>query len=199
MHFIDADSQTKSHSPHPHPALAGAERHTSQRDAVGTVANHGIMQLVLRQQSADCQVELDRIASQRVEQIAKLLAVTPGQVEHAACGVTGRPCRDCRNTAPLECIDTENCGTTYLCRPCAATWRCRMWRWGHTRHVREFHCAVERYPALARLHTDPDVAAAIWRELRRAIIRYVKNYVPRLLAADLPEAIALLSRGGARQ
>jgi hypothetical protein len=144
-------------------------------------------------QNALC--DIDHATGERAARIAELLAATPGQAEHVACGVTARPCRDCRRTAPLPCIDLETCGITDLCRPCGATWRCRMWHWCHVRHVRAFHCAVERYPALARLHPDSDVAAAVFWALRKALRRDLGRFVRKLLAADLPDAVALLTGG----
>jgi hypothetical protein len=122
----------------------------------------------------------------------ELLARSPGAVEHVACGTNARPCRDCRRSAPLPCIDPETCGIDDLCRPCAATWRCRLWRANHLRHVRDYHRAVERFPALAHLHPDPDTAAAIWRELKRAIHLDLARMVRRLLAAELPDAVGFL-------
>src|SRR5262245_24203679 len=119
-------------------------------------------------------------ASARAEHIARLLAATPGQENHKACGVTARPCGDCRQTAPLECVDPGWCGRNELCRPCAATWRCRMWR-AHLLHVRAFHCALERYPALAGIHSDQATAAAIFWELRRAIRRDAIKWLRRHL------------------
>jgi hypothetical protein len=121
--------------------------------------------------------------------VVELLVATPAQDQHRDCGVNRRPCRDCRLTAPLPCIDSEVCGIDDFCRPCAATWRCRLWRANHLRFVCEFHRAVERFPALAHLHPDPHTAAAIWRELRRAIRLDVARTVRRLLVNELPEAI----------
>jgi hypothetical protein len=141
---------------------------------------------------------IDQDLEARADRITRLLSATLGQEEHHDCGVTARPCKDCRRTAPLECIDPGSCGKTALCRPCAATWRCRMWRVNHTRHVRDFHRAIERFPALARLHPDPDIAAAIFRELRHAMRRDLTSYMRHLLATDLPEAVALLTHGGNR-
>ena len=117
-------------------------------------------------------------AEAAAERIARLLSRSPGQGEHAKCGVVARPCRDCRRTAPLECVDPTSCGQETLCRPCAATWRCRIWK-EHLVHTREFHVACDRFPALANLHADPATAAAIWRELRRAIRRDVMKWVQK--------------------
>lgn len=122
------------------------------------------------------------------EQLVELLGASPGAAQHSACGVRRRPCSDCRRTAPLECLDPLTCGITDFCRPCAATWRCRLWPL-HPRHVREFHVWVEKFPALARLHEDPETAAALFaclrlvcrREIRRALDREREH-----LAADLP-------------
>lgn len=110
-----------------------------------------------------------RMAMAAGERVVELLVATSGQKGHQACGVTARPCRDCRKVALLECVDQESCGITDFCRPCAATWRWRIWRVNHTRHVREFQRAVERFPALANLHADQATAAAVWRELRLAL------------------------------
>ena len=110
--------------------------------------------------------------------IADLLAATPGQEQHKACGVTAKPCRDCVLTSPLPCTDPGSCGRTMLCRPCAATWRCRIWR-EHLLFVRAFHAAVARYPSLARLHANQETAAALFWELRRAVRRDVWKWLER--------------------
>jgi hypothetical protein len=109
--------------------------------------------------------------------------------------VCRRPCRDCRITAPLPCLDPDTCGIDHLCRPCAAAWRCRLWRINHLRHARDYHAACERYPALVRLHTDPKVAAALWAELRRAIGRDARRTVRRMLARELRDAMKAITGG----
>jgi hypothetical protein len=120
--------------------------------------------------------------------ILELLAQSPGAERHQACGVTARPCSDCRRTAPLECIDPGNCGLTHFCRPCAATWRCRLWR-RHLRYVREYHVWLERYPALASLHPNQEVAAALLLALRTMIRRDVLDFVWRRLGRELPDVV----------
>jgi hypothetical protein len=131
-----------------------------------------------------------------IDRLLELLTASPGQDQHRACGVSARPCKDCRHTAPLPCVDPESCGVTDFCRPCCATWRCRIWRL-HLRHVREYHAACERFPALLELHHEPAVAAAIWYELRRALRRDVRRMVRSLLARELPPAVQhLMGRAG---
>jgi hypothetical protein len=56
-----------------------------------------------------------------------------------------------------------------------------MWRVSHTRHVREFHRATERFPALSNLHPDSATAAAIWVELRRALWHRIKTRKEKIL------------------
>src|SRR5437879_6474211 len=138
-----------------------------------------------RAQTAD----LDKEASARADRLAELLAATPGQEQHGACGVTARPCHDCRRTAVLDCIDRETCGQTDLCRPCSASWRLKMWRSSHTRHIRDFHRAVERYPELANLHPDQGTAAAVWVELRRAVWHEIKRRKQTILSFFLPRKV----------
>lgn len=128
--------------------------------------------------------------------LAVLLA-EPQHAPHHACGITRRPCRDCRRCAPLNCADADRCagaigpiptGADRLCRPCAATWRCRAWR-QHPRYVREYDRAVERYPALARLHPDRETAAALYLALRVDIRRDMRP----MLARELPALIATIT------
>lgn len=128
--------------------------------------------------------------------LAELLA-GPEHSRHHQCGVDRRPCSDCRRCAPLACADPDRCGgatgpvptgADRLCRPCAATWRCRFWR-THPRYIRAYHQACERYPALATLHSDQRTAAALYLSIRLAVRRDVRQ----MLARELPEAIRCLS------
>jgi hypothetical protein len=134
-----------------------------------------------------------------VERVLKLLAASPRPEDHASCGISARPCRDCRSTGLLECSELETCGRSCFCRPCAATWRCRLWR-RHLRHVREFHVWAERYPVLANLHPDATVAAALVHALRCVIRRDVRKSVWRRLGRELPAAVlAIVSQPQSRR
>lgn len=113
------------------------------------------------------------------ERVAELLSATPGDENHRDCGVIARPCLDCRQAALLDCLDQDSCGIIDFCKPCSASWRLRLWRINHIRHVREWHRAIERYPALSKLHEDQETAAAIWWELRRALGRDIRKWLER--------------------
>jgi hypothetical protein len=133
--------------------------------------------------------------------VRELLATAPRSADHAACGVSARPCADCWRTKVLECVDPDACAgitpaglmllrptSPTLCRPCAATWRCRLWQ-RHPRHVREYHVWVQRYPALAKLHSDQEAGAALLLALRQMIRRDVISSVWRRLGRELPDAV----------
>jgi hypothetical protein len=57
-----------------------------------------------------------------------------------------------------------------------------MWRKSHTRHIREFHRVVERFPLVASIHPDQATAAAIWLELRRALWHEMKTRRQKILS-----------------
>jgi hypothetical protein len=110
------------------------------------------------------------------ERLADLL-YQPEQREHYACGVRRRPCWDCRRTAPLPCVGPATRGIHYLCRPCAATWRCRMWRM-HPLRIRRWHCLADQLPRL--LDLPPETGA----ELVKLLGRIVRRVVQRRLADE---------------
>ena len=130
-----------------------------------------------------------------LQQIAALLQSRPDYGEHAACGVTARPCPDCRRTAALECTDPDTCCDSMLCRVCAAGVRCHLWRGAHLRHVRRLHRAIERYPAIGNLSADQEALAAWWRETNRAIYGTIKRAIEKWLARELPAVVKALVEG----
>jgi replicative DNA helicase len=76
-------------------------------------------------------------AAQAEARARELLAASAGAGEHAACGLSAAPCTDCRLTAGLERADREVCGIDDLCRPCAASWRVKLWAKSPLRHAHE--------------------------------------------------------------
>jgi hypothetical protein len=131
--------------------------------------------------SATCPACRDRLTRQVVEQSA--------HTRHRDCGLLAPPCPDCRRTAPLECIDRATCGKPELCRPCAATWRCRIW-YAKPIRVRRWLTEAHRHPALATLGLSDDEGADVIAAFRRIARREVR----RLLHRELPEAVEYLLR-----
>lgn len=115
----------------------------------------------------------------------------PEHAEHHRCGIERRPCKTCRTLAPEECIDPSSCGIVDLCRPCASTWRCRLWRKNHLRHHRAFHRACERFPALS-LHPDQETAAALYT----CVIAEASRVMRRMLRRELTALLKYLRAEG---
>lgn len=128
--------------------------------AAGVIAREGrsVSAVNLPAPAAGC--NLERAAAR----IRELLQAAQHAAHHD-CGITRRPCRDCRLSGRQECFDPVSCGITDLCRPCAATWRGRIWR-RHQRFIREYHVAIEGFvDELAGL--DQRTGAALLLAFRR--------------------------------
>lgn len=119
--------------------------------------------------------------------LTRLLAAQE-HAPHHPCGITRRPCPDCRRTAAIECDDPEHCagasgkpppGASRLCRPCAATWRCRTWR-QLPRRIREYHRAINGFAELAGL--DQETGAVLLIAFRRAVHRDLRRILEREFA-----------------
>jgi hypothetical protein len=114
--------------------------------------------------------------------------------QHHICGIRQRPCADCRLTAPLGCVDPERCGTDHVCRPCAATHRCRMWH-RQIRRYRIWFQLAEGLPELLKLpkETGAELVRLLGRVVRRVVRRALERE-RRRLAAELPDIIRRYAR-----
>jgi hypothetical protein len=91
-------------------------------------------------------------------------------------------------------VDVTTCGITDLCRPCAATWRCRIWRL-HPLRIRRWHRLAEGLPRLLSL--PPEQGAELVVLLGRVVRRVVRRALDRErqhLAAELPQVIKEVCR-----
>jgi hypothetical protein len=113
---------------------------------------------------------------------------------HRGCGANHRPCPDCRRTAGLECVDSTVCGINDLCRPCAATWRCRLWRANPLR-IRRWLRLAEGLPGLLGLPVEQgaELVTLLGRIVRGSIRRRLERErrdLARYLAATDRRATA---------
>src|SRR5262249_7478162 len=105
--------------------------------------------------------------------------------------MTRRPCIDCRKTAPLECTG-DRCGEVTrvedfegvlslqrLCRPCAATWRVRVWS-SRPRRQRQWLMLASFCPSLAALPLTPEQGGDLFFALNIMARRAVRHEADRL-------------------